>query len=257
MANLGKKNGVYLARFRCHGKEYKKSLRTTDLANARAAMRRVEDALHWLAIGHLAVPAGVDPGDFIVSGGALQQATAKPKSGKAPTLDEAAREYAENLGHLAPSNRATIRTHLGSLKRKLGAKAGAPLDRIEQRDLEAFLQARLRERSPTTVSMERVTVVQFFEWAVAVSHLTASPAANLTRVKSAGDLPPFRTYREIEEVVKRGGLSPRQVLRLWDCLYLSPEEIAELLALVRERSVYDVTRSSTPSRPTRACAGAK
>jgi len=69
------------------------------------------------------------------------------------------------------------------------------------RDLEAFLQARLGERSPTTVKKERVTVMEFFDWAVAMNILQASPAANLTKVKSAGDLPPFRTYQEIENTV--------------------------------------------------------
>ena len=57
----------------------------------------------------------------------------------------------------------------------------------------------------------------------------------------AGDLPPFRTYQEIESTVARGGLSPREGLWLWVCLCLSPAEVGELLALVRERSVYDVT----------------
>ena len=38
MANLGRKADVYLARFRFAGREYKKSLRTTSLANARAGM---------------------------------------------------------------------------------------------------------------------------------------------------------------------------------------------------------------------------
>src|SRR5438477_8091227 len=69
MANLGKKNGVFLARFRHAGKEFKRSLKTGDLASARAAMHRIEDALHRLAIGLLVVPQGVDPGDFIVCGG--------------------------------------------------------------------------------------------------------------------------------------------------------------------------------------------
>ncbi len=83
--------------------------------------------------------------------------------------------------------------------------------------------------------------MQFFDWAVAVNHLAVSPAADLPRVKSAGDQLPFRTFQEIESVVARGGLKPREILRLWDCLYLSPAEISELLSLVRERSVYDVT----------------
>jgi integrase len=241
MANLGRKNGVYLARFRFQGKEYKRSLRTADRKNAEAAMHRVEDALHRLAVRLLAVPDGVDPGDFIVSGGTLQAPAPKPRQRDVPTFEDAVRDYLGNLGHLAVSNRATVRSHLDNLKRALGAKGGGPLDRVERRDLEAFLQARLKVRSQTTVSKERVTVGQFFDWSVAVGHLAGSPAVGLTRVKPAGDLPPFRTYQEIEATVARGGLSPREVLRLWDCLYLSPAEIGELLALVRERSVYDVT----------------
>ncbi len=60
MANLGVKNGIYLARFRFAGREHKKSLKTSDVGNARAAMHRVEDALHRLAIGLLTVPDRVD-----------------------------------------------------------------------------------------------------------------------------------------------------------------------------------------------------
>jgi integrase len=60
-------------------------------------------------------------------------------------------------------------------------------------------------------------------------------------VKPAGDLPPFRTYQELEAIVQRGGLSPHKILAIWDCLYLNPAEIAELLTLVRQRSPYDVT----------------
>jgi integrase len=241
MANLGKKKGTYLARFRFQGKEYKKSLKTTDRKAAEAAMHRVEDALHRLAIHLITVPDGVDPGDFIVSGGTLTSPARKAPGRPAPTLAEAVQEYTENIGHLAESNRSTVRGHLRSLQKKLATKLGDPLGRVEQRDLETFLQARLKERSPTTVSKERVSVMQFFEWAVRVGYLPASPAAQLTRVKAAGDLPAFRTYQEIEAVVARGGLTRREILAVWDSLYLSPGQIAELLATVRERSVSGVS----------------
>jgi hypothetical protein len=78
MANLGVKNGTYLARFRYRGREYKKSLKTTSLDNARAAMHRIEDALHCLAIGLISVPDGVDAGDFVVSGATLRPAAPEP-----------------------------------------------------------------------------------------------------------------------------------------------------------------------------------
>src|SRR5437660_810649 len=75
MANLGKKDDIYVARFRYAGKEYKKSLRTTRKADAEAAMHAVERAIHGLTTGMLQVPPGVDPGDFILSGGTLRQAS--------------------------------------------------------------------------------------------------------------------------------------------------------------------------------------
>lgn len=89
MANLGAKNCTYLARFRYQGREFKKSLKTTNHDNARAAMHRVEDALHRLAIGLISVPDGVDPGDFIISGGTLRPAAPEPPPPKAvPALNQ-------------------------------------------------------------------------------------------------------------------------------------------------------------------------
>src|SRR4051812_9130660 len=129
MANLGRKNGVYLARFRFQGREYKKSLKTRDPAAARAAMHRVEDALHRLAVNLVRVPEGVDMGDFIVSGGTLaapKQSLARP----VPPLGAVIEDYLANLNHVAESNRYTTALHLCNLKKKLGAKVDAPLDRI-------------------------------------------------------------------------------------------------------------------------------
>jgi integrase len=241
MANLCNKNGVYLARFRFAGKEYKRSLKTSDRKAAEGAMHRVEDALHRLSIRLITVPEGVDPGDFIVSSGTLTTPAPTLPAPRVPTLKEAVGEYTSNQGHLAPSNRNTVRSHLRTLLKKLGARADGSIAKVHLRDLEGVLQARLKERSPTTVSKEQLTVAQFFDWAVARKYLAASPATHLSRVKPAGDLPPFRTYRDIEAIIARGGLSPRDVLRVWDCLFLSPAEVGDLLALVRERSVYDVT----------------
>src|SRR5262249_39995862 len=105
MANLGNKNGVFLARFRFQGKEFKKSLKTTDRKAAEAAMHRVEDALPRLAIGLIRVPEGVDPGDFVVSGGTLTAPTDHPGPRSVPTLTAAIKEYLSNLGHVAATNR--------------------------------------------------------------------------------------------------------------------------------------------------------
>ncbi len=59
-----------------------------------------------------------------------------------------AKEFQGNLAHMAESNRCTIGVHLRNLAKKLGKKAQGPIDRLERRDLEAFLLARLKARGP-------------------------------------------------------------------------------------------------------------
>src|SRR4051794_40879154 len=101
MANLGRKGDVYVARFRYLGKEYKKSLKTTSLVDARAAIHGVEQAIHRLATGMAQVPPGVDPGDFILSGGTLRQAAARRAN--VPSIAALIEDYLANQSHIAPS----------------------------------------------------------------------------------------------------------------------------------------------------------
>jgi hypothetical protein len=72
MASIDRKNGVYHARFRFQGRQFKKSLKTTLKDDAKSALHIVETAIHRLLTGQIAVPTDVDPGDFIVSGGTLK-----------------------------------------------------------------------------------------------------------------------------------------------------------------------------------------
>jgi hypothetical protein len=139
MANLGCKGDVYLARFRYQGKEYKKSLKTTSLADARAAMHGVEQAIHRLATGMTQVPQGVDPGDFILSGGTLKQAATRRTI--APSIAALIEDYLANQSHIAASYLYTQTVHLRNFRKKLGKRVVTPCDRLTHRDLEQYLQA--------------------------------------------------------------------------------------------------------------------
>ena len=101
MANLGRKGEVYVARFRHLGEEYKKSLRTTGLADIRAARHAVERAVHGLGPGLLQVPDGVDARDFIRREGSLRRAA--PGRQAAPPACVLADDYLANQAHLAAS----------------------------------------------------------------------------------------------------------------------------------------------------------
>src|SRR5215469_10701026 len=117
MANLGKKGDIYVARFRFAGKEYKKSLKTSQRGDAEAAMHAVERAIHGLTTGMLQIPPGIDPGDSILSGGTLRQVPRRRQ--RVPSLETVIDEYLASQGHKAWSTAYTEGVHLRNLKRKL------------------------------------------------------------------------------------------------------------------------------------------
>jgi integrase len=236
MANLGQKDGIFHVRFRFHGREYKKSLKTRDKTAAETARLLLELTIHRLHTGQTQLPPEVDPGDFIVSGGTLlKPVQSSAKSVALPSTRALAEEYKANQkDRLAPSYHYSQAMHLRHLVRHLGAAAAdAPCDQVGFRDLDRYLKVRLAERHPNTVERERITFLQFYKWAVQQSYLTVSPADGLAPIKGGEDRPPFRTIAEIHHVIERGGLTAAEVLDLWECLYLSPPEIAGLLATVR------------------------
>src|SRR5262249_3149515 len=182
---------------------------------------------------------GVDPGDFVVSGGTLLQAAEPPKAAL-PSTRLLAQEYATSVKDLlAPSYHYSQAMHLRHLLRHLGALADAPCDRVAFRDLDGYLRRRVAERNATTAERERITLLQFYKWAVQQGYLPASPAAGLAPIKGGEDRPPFRTIAEVTRIIERGGLTEEEILDLWECLYLSPKEIAGRLATVRANDRVD------------------
>ena len=239
MANLGQKNGVYHIRFRFGGKEFKKSLKIRAAEEAQAALHLVEITLHRIKTGQLPIPDGIDPGDFIVSGGTFTEPVynAAAKASTSPTTNQLIEQYQESQRHrCAESYLYSQIMHLRHLAKFLGTIADAPCDQIDFQALDRYLQHRLAIRHPNTVERERISLMQFYKWVVTQGHLALSPAAKLPPIKGGIDQPPFRTIAEVERIIHRGGLTDEQRLNLWDCLYLSPSEIGSLLLAVRQNA---------------------
>lgn len=237
MASIFLKDGVFVARFRHLGREFKRSLKTGDRRDAELALAEIVRAVHRLRVGLMAVPAGVSVPEFVLSGGTLA-APAPPAApvAVAPTLAEAADRYVGNLAHLAPATRLTVAVHLRTLQRVLGPAAAGPVDRVTRADLERYVQGRLGSRAAETVKKERGTLVSFFAWCAVEGFVASPPTAGLTPLKGSGDAHRFQTLTEIEAVVARGGLDAAEEWALWGRLYLTPPEVGEVLELARTRS---------------------
>ena len=169
MANLVTKDGIYVVRFRFQGKEFKRSLKTRSRRNADGAKTLVEATIHRLLTGQLFVPAGVDPADFIVSGGTLQPRAPVMPPPIFPTTREVIEQYLDAMCIVnSPNYHSSQTTHLSHLKKFLGEKADAPCSQVTQQVLESYLQGRLKIRDPETVARERVTLLQLYNSTVRV-----------------------------------------------------------------------------------------
>jgi integrase len=198
----------------------------------------VESRIHALLRGLKEIPPNVDPGDYIVWGEAAALST--PATKAVPSLRELTETYLE--AHKEFKATSTIegeRIHLQNIGKCLAAATDRPLDRLGHRDLEVALRKRLGDVSGATVNKERRTLLSFFKWVVRQGYLTTSPATGLPLAKIEEDRPPFRTLEEIEGIIKRGEIDEAEVEGIWECLYLNPQEIGEILGLVNMRAKED------------------
>lgn len=245
MANLAIKNGTYVIRFRYAGKEYKRSLKTRSGSDAEAAKNSVELTIHRLLTGFLKLPVGIDTGDFIVSGGALTEPARRAEEPPPlPTTRSLVAEYLDSQKNmLAESYRNSQKIHLGHFTKHLGDLVNAACNKVTRQHIEKFLYARLAIRDSNTVARERVTLIQFYKWVCSQESLSSysSPASKLFTIKCGRDRDPFRTPDEIKQIIERGGMTEDKIMDLWECLYLNPQEIGELLATVRTNAVDSIS----------------
>lgn len=234
MASLRLRGNSYHVCFRFDGKQYDRSLKTTDKAEANCALHGIEQLLHRLHTGQKTIPNGVDPGCFIVSGGTERPVKAKQQI---PTLEDAVGNYLRSCEHrLSDSYVELQRTHLGHFRRFVGNADSLRCDQVVLERVEEFLQARLSMRDPVTVRHERNTLIRFFDWAVNRKYTAESPAAASERITAGTDRDRFRTKDEITKILSLGDFDETETMELWECLFLNTAEIAELLQAVRSRS---------------------
>lgn len=230
-------SGNFHACFRFGGKRFKRSLKTTDEGEAASLLGRIEDNARLAARGKLHLPEGADIPTFLLSDGQLGHPL---EVSETLTLAELIDRYEASLppGALEQSTMYTIHIHAGHLKRVLGS--GFNVRSLTREDLQRYINARAkktgrrgRKISPITIRKELSTLSGIWTWAQTGGLVGPLPNKGL-RYPKATEKPPFQTWTEIEQQIKRGNLSETEQMDLWDCLFLSVAEIAELLAHVQK-----------------------
>lgn len=244
MASLERRGKKFRLVFRYAGKKYQHPLRTSNEREALACVERVEENIRLLERGRLLLPPDADLPTFLLSDGKLNDS---PVPRARLTFGDFRDRYVEthSQGSLEAKTLQTIRTHFTHLVESLGVSF----------DVQSLTMIRLQEHvnrrakcngihkrklSPVTTKKELATFRAAWNWAVQAGMLTGRFPNQGLRFAKTSEKPPFRTFDEVSELVKRESLTDGERRDLWDCVFLTLEELVEMLCYVEAQSRYAV-----------------
>lgn len=271
MASLQVRNGSYRVLFRYHGKQHTLWIGPVKEQEARAVAAKADYWLMRLKQQLVQMPPGCDVVTFIEHDGNPPGPALSPQ--KELALADLRDTYlGSQEGKLEQTTLDSIKLHFNHLVRVLGGKwLVSPLSRS---DLQAYVDARAKEwidpnvyrkkrreklaaakpkrkykkktspkaespdkprRHPSaaTIKKEIVSLRTAWNWARRQLGLQQEfPGSGLDYAKTEESLP-FMSWEEAERRISAGD-DPEPI---WDCVYLRPEQTAELLDYVKTRLV--------------------
>ena len=239
-------SGVWRIRFRFGGRQYFRSLETSDEEEARRAKDRVEETIGLLARGRISLPEGTtaeDAGLFIMSGGRVVGKGKRPQLQATKTLKQAIDAYFDSLPEnaKAASSLRTEKIHANHLLRIL--QRGTVLRDIGVAELQRYVNRRSREDGlkgkpvqPETIKKDLATFRQVRNFAKARGWVDGDLPLRDVRHPKADAKEPFQTWDQIERKIERDGLAEDEATGLWERLFLREHEVADLLNHLNESS---------------------
>jgi integrase len=245
MAFLEKRGSRFRVIFRHAGRRYTHTLKTTDEGIAQGLMGGIEKTLMLLDQKVLRLPEGVGVLPFVVGNGQVEQPAAKPAvatdgtPGPETTLRELKDHYVRthSAGAVEKNSLDTVTMHLRHFIKTFGVNF--PVQSLTLATLQEHVNRRAKKKglrnrplSPTTIRKEVASLRAAWNWAVQMGFVTGPFPNRGLKYPKAEEKPPFQTWAEIERQVARG-VTPAEERDLWDCLFLTLPEIAELLQFVK------------------------
>ncbi len=241
MATLEQRGKRFRVTFHYLGERHRFSLKTQNSGEAESCRARVEENLRLLERGRLEMPPDAEMGTFLLSDGRLNK---PPELAKSLTVRQLSKEYQDaiRIGALEENTRYTISIHFVHLIETFGDDfrlvelSGAALQKHVNRRSECDGRHK-RKLSGQTIRKEIATFASAFQWAISSGLVNSTfPKDGLKYPKLTAKVH-FRTRAEIEAMTHRGGMSEAQTNDLWESLFLTRQEIDEVLELIRVNAV--------------------
>ena len=232
------KSGIYYIRFRYNGRNVNRSLGTKVKQQAQAAKISSEERCNLLERGIVQLDAGVDPVKFILT----NDKSVKSSQVKPATLTELFERY-ENEIPSTSKEQSTFngeRRHRKHLLRHIGHRTEPQF--LTTADLQRYVDKRSKDKyrgkliESGTIEKEITTFKLIWNWAVHSGYLVGKfPHKGLELPKKKAK-PRFMTKGEIETKINRGGLTDEQIKLLWESLFLTVEEIDQMLTSAKKHA---------------------
>jgi integrase len=242
MAWLECVNDNYVLCYRIGKKKFRRTLKTESKAEADDDLQQFEVNLRKVERGYLTIPKNADVVSFLLSGGHVTQPVAVPDQ---ITLKALFDKYFVSLptGSLEESTIATMEVHRRSLEGHFGKwKLVESIDLVA---LQGYIAKRSKDRgltgllSPVTIRKEVVTLRTIWNWAKHSKLLQGEfPARGLKYPKDT-EKPPYMPFRDVLKRTKR--MESDEAAELWECAFLTREELDELLAYVKAIAKHSFT----------------
>jgi integrase len=236
MAALQERNGSFRLIFWHHGKQQTFTIGQVSEDEANDTAATVGNLLRGVEDGRIKVQAGLDIVAFLRQRlASLHRETddtpeAPPQPRDQTTLGILRDRYitTHSNGTIEENSLGTVRLHFSHFCRSLGE--GFPLAELSLLHLQEYVSNRAKKAlSPVTLRKEVATLRAAWNWALPMGLTSGLFPAKGIRYPKAAEKPPFMTWAEVERAIASGD-DPEE---LWQCLYLTLPEIAELLTYVR------------------------
>lgn len=214
-------SGKYFIRFRIGRQRFCRTLKTASKKEADHAVSVVEENLRLLERGRLEIPKSADAVSFLLSNGKIST----PITVNSLTLTGLFEKYFDSLpeGSLEESTIYTMGIHRKTLETFFG---GDVVDAIPA-GIQDYINDRAENKlSPVTIKKEIGTLRTI--WSFGKQHkLVTEEFPRSLRYPKGNEKPPFMPFKEI---LKR---TRGQESELWECAYLTREDLTELLTFVK------------------------
>lgn len=249
MASLQERKGSYRLTFYWNGKRETFTIGEVSAGEAESKAKQADYLLMRLNQRLVALPPGTGIVDFIRYDGnpppiPITPNAQQPISATLKLAELRDKYLATHESSLEPSTVYGMRLHFKHLAACFGP--AFPIAELSLADLQRYVDRRAkakgkkgRKLSAATIRKELVTLRTAWNYAARMKLLTGRFPDEGLRFPKSTEKPPFQTVAEIQRQLKAGGLSEAEEAELWEALYLTVDEIAELLCHVKASARHD------------------